>query len=889
MLGFVTWTVCAYRAERTAFMKKTKWLLLLVSILGLGLSAAPARSADEVTQPYVVLVGIDKFDDEQILPRKNAEADAKALYDLFVSKDHLGDDTKHIKLLLGTPDKKRPSETATRANILKAIKWMGSTPTRDDLVVFAFIGQGGPIGDRVCFFAKDSTFKNRAKDAVAAGDLEHALDALKSQRFVAFIDANFLGFKAVGKEPLPDANPSDLFRVFLGKEDAQGNNPSRVAFLANSGTKPSLTLEKSGILTQAVVQGLKGKADVEGYEPDGVITVEELAKYVRKELPDLARKHGKTDEEKSQFPIILEGQNTNFVVDLNPAAHPKAVDRLNSFEKLARQHKLAKEIAEEGHNLLSRMPKLEAQQSLRKVYQKFAEGKLEVTAFQTERKSVLDTMLISERDANNYAIMVMRAAKVVRQGFVKDVNQGQLIDYAVRGLYKHLNEKMPSSIKDRLDTVKSLKEVDLLKLLADARQHLGKREDLANGKDITHSLHPMLNKLDKHTDYIDPETLTRLEQDIRGHFSGIGVQIRKNNLKDQLQVVTPIKGSPAYKAKIWAGDMITTIVREVDSNGKKLDPPEIIPTKGMTTEEAVKKILGKEGTRVKLIVEREGEMKPLEFNLLRGKVEVETVLGHKRTSEDSWNYVIDPENKICYVRLSQFSHNTARDLERVMKELSKVGVKGFILDLRFNPGGLLDSAVKISDLFIDDGLIVTIRPRSGPETSYVGKADGSYLTFPMVCLVNGHSASASEIVSAALQDHGRAIIIGSRSYGKGSVQTIHPFDTGGRLKLTTATFWRPSNRNLNRASTNGRDEDEWGVTPDAGFTLKIPTKELNDLQDHQRDREIIHRPDKRNGNGNGNGSGDPRVEFRDRQLDMALEYLRGQIKSGAKVARKKAG
>src|SRR4029077_1932733 len=128
-----------------------------------------------------------------------------------------------------------------------------------------------------------------------------------------------------------------------------------------------------------------------------------------------------------------------------------------------------------------------------------------------------------------------------------------------------------------------------------------------------------------------------------------------------------------------------------------------------------------------------------------------SVLGNKRNADDSWNYVIDPENKICYVRLTQFSANTARDLENVMKKLSKAGIKGFILDLRFNPGGLLDSSVKISDLFIEDGLIVSIGPRNGPETAYIGKADGSYPAFPMVCLINGHSASASEIVSACLQ------------------------------------------------------------------------------------------------------------------------------------------
>jgi carboxyl-terminal processing protease len=242
--------------------------------------------------------------------------------------------------------------------------------------------------------------------------------------------------------------------------------------------------------------------------------------------------------------------------------------------------------------------------------------------------------------------------------------------------------------------------------------------------------------------------------------------------------------------------------------------------------------------------------------------------------------VIDPENKICYVRLTQFSANTAHDLERLMKTLHSQGIKGFILDLRFNPGGLLDGAVRISDLFIDDGMIVTIRPRNGPETSYIGKSDGSYTAFPMVCLVNGGSASASEIVSACLQDHGRAIIIGSRSYGKGSVQTIHPFDTGGRLKLTTATFWRPSGRNLNRASTSGKEEDEWGVTPDSGYIIKISSKELGDLQDAQRESEIIHRP----------GyvpPPDSKVEFKDRQLEAALKYLRDEIKAPTKVTMSK--
>ncbi len=851
-------------------MSKIRLAARLVGFLLLGVGAAPALAADEPAHTYAVIVGIDRYADPQILPRPHAEADAKALYDLATSEDYLGANPKNVRLLLGAPDGQRPSDRATRANILAALKWLGQTATKDDLCLVAVIGQGAPLGERSCYFAADSTFKNRAKDAVASGDIMHDLDKLKSQRFLALVDVHFLGFNS-GKEPAPEPNHTNFYREFYGAEDAKGNNPSRVLFLANSGLKPSLHLQDHGIFTQVLLDGLKGKADQEGYEPDGAITIGELVKYVRKELPNLARTHGKTDDEKGQQPLIVEGQASDFVVGHNPAVFPRARARLEKFDKMIQDQKLPKELAEEGHNFLSRMPKLEGQQKLRQAYQKFVDGGLELAALQNERQAILRDMQIDEADARYFAKMVLHAATVVRQDYVKEANAGQLVESAVSGLYKHLNEKMPSTIRDQLKNAKDLKEDDLRKLLVEARTHLGKREDLANGQDITYALHSMLSKLDRHTDYIDPETLVRMKVEISGRFTGIGVQIRRNNTRDQLQVVTPIKGSPAFKAGIKAGDIITTIVREEGSDGKPLPAAEVLPTKGMTTEEAVKKILGREGTKVKLILERQGEEKPITVELIRAFVEVETVLGNKRNPDASWDYVIDPENKICYVRLTQFSETSYRDLNRVMRELhKKVGIKGFVLDLRFNPGGLLDTAVKICDLFIDDGLIVTIRPRKGQEISYLGKSDGSYTTFPMVCLINGGSASASEIVSACLQDHHRAIVVGWRSYGKGSVQTIHGFPTGGKLKLTTATFWRPNGKNLNRASTSGRDDDEWGVSPDAGFAVKLSAKELNDLQDQQRDQEIIRGPNARPSTESKNG-------FQDRQLEAAVKYLREQI------------
>lgn len=840
-------------------------------------SALPLRAEETQSKAYVVLVGISRYEDPQIKPRPHAETDVKALYDLFTAKKYLGVEKDHIRLLLGTQDAKRHSEPATRENILKELKWAAQSAGRNDLVVFAFIGQGGPLGDRTCYFGTDSTFKDRTKNAVAAPEIEHALEKLKSQRLCVLVDVNFKGFDA-GPAGTLEPSRTNLFKEFLGS-DEENVPPGRVVFLATDGFTQSIDVKDMGLFAKVVVDALKGAADKEGYEADGVVTVDELAEYLNKELPKLAKQVGKTKEEKDQQHHVLGSRSSNFVLTYDPEARPKVTDRLANLAKLATEGAISKDLAEEGATLLSRMPKLKAYQELRKTYQKLADGSLTAEQFTKDRKKVLDGMKLKRSAALAWASKVIQATQVVKEGYVKEVNQGELVAWAVRGLFRQLDEKIPPEIKDRLDKAKNLNEEDLTSLLADVRERLGQREDLENHKDIDFALQRMLSHLDPHTTYIDPETLLRFHQETQGKFTGIGIQINKNTAKDMLQVITPIKGSPAYKAGLKAGDIVTTIIREEDSNGHKLDKPEVISTKGLSTNDAVKKILGKKDTKVKLAVEREGADKPLEFEITRDTVEVETVLGNKRQDNDEWDYYIDHDSKIAYVRLTTFARNTARDLSRVINRLEKMGIKGLILDLRFNPGGLLTSAVDISDMFIDDGLIVTIRPRVGREVPYPGETPGSHLSFPMVVLVNGYSASGSEIVAACLQDHKRAIIIGERSYGKGSVQNIQPFEQG-ELKMTTASFWRPNGKNLNKTSSS-KEEDDWGVRPDKGFEVKLGPKERHLLAEQQRDAEIIQRHDV--------PTPEAKPEFDDPQLKKGLEYLRGQIRMAAKAPTKKAG
>jgi C-terminal peptidase prc len=889
-------------------------------LLTLGLASRVAADIPQETakkpRTFAIIVGISEYADKQIKPRPHAEADAKALYDLVTDAKYLGIPAEDARLLLGKEDDKRGGKKATRAAFLDALKWVAKEACPTDMVLLAFIGQGGPVGetgDRRCYFLADSTFKNRNKDAVAAEEIYDILKKQKSQKFCSFIDIDFKGFKDEGSahaiaEPTLGKAP---YREFLGDDGSDDHLPlpGHVVFLATNGLSTSLDLDKEGhgLFTKLLVDGLKGAADKEGYEPDGLVTVDELERYINKELPDLARRFGKTKKEKEQYHIVLVGPSAHFVLTTNPSAIKANTDRLAQFDEVVKTNKILARYAQEdgARALLERMPHLKKRQELRKAYQGFIDKKLNMARFKAERKEILASMELNRAEAVLFASKVMEAIDVIKEEYVKRVDTDKMVVWGVRELYDALEEKLPADIEKDLKNASSMSERQLRELLARARLHLKKREDLDNQKDLNITLLRMLHKLDPHTTYIDPETKKRFDDDIAGNFTGIGVQISKDTNTDQLLVVTPIKGAPAYRVQtplskgtpsyrpgLWAGDVITTIIREVDSEGNPLSKPEHIPTKGLTLSKAVKLILGKADTKVTLTVQREGVEKPFNVDINRGRVEVESVLGAKRRSDDSWDYVIDRKNKIGYIRLNTFARTSFRDMEAVMKNLvEKHDIKGFVLDLRYNPGGLLDIAIKVTDLYIDDGVIVSIHPRGGPEkaTKFYGRHQDSLLDFPMVCLVNGNSASGSEIVSAALQDHRRAIIIGERSYGKGSVQNIRDFDIidpssrevkKAEIKLTTAAFRRPNGENLNKASTSGRDDEKWGVVPDK--IIKLTTREDRDLREHLRKQEVIERPDRR-------GQDKTAKEFKDRQLDAALEYLRGQIKLSRRAASRNQG
>ena len=289
----------------------------------------------------------------------------------------------------------------------------------------------------------------------------------------------------------------------------------------------------------------------------------------------------------------------------------------------------------------------------------------------------------------------------------------------------------------------------------------------------------MLSELDPHTNFLPPEVYKEFESETSGEFGGLGIEITLQN--DILTVISPIEDTPAWEAGIQAGDKI------VEINGES--------TKGLSLAEAAQRMRGKKGSKVRMGIFREGFEKPKEFAVARGTVKLKSV---KFT---------ELEEGYGYIRLTSFIENSATDFEKVLKEMQKrsKNIKGLVVDLRRNPGGLLDQAVRISDLFLEEGVIVSTIGRNKREKEVLyAKKEGTYSGFPVIVLVNEYSASASEIVAGALQDNKRALIMGQQTFGKGSVQSVVKLGDGSGLKLTVARYYTPSGKSIQSV----------GITPD---------------------------------------------------------------------------
>jgi carboxyl-terminal processing protease len=369
-----------------------------------------------------------------------------------------------------------------------------------------------------------------------------------------------------------------------------------------------------------------------------------------------------------------------------------------------------------------------------------------------------------------------------------------------------------------------------------------------DSKLVESAINGMLAGLDPHSSYMDPKSFRDMQVQTRGEFGGLGIEV---TMEDGLvKVVAPIDETPAAKAGVMANDIITHLDDEA--------------VQGLTLNQAVEKMRGPVNTKIKLRIMRKGADKPIEVTIVRDVIRVKSVRSHNE-GED-----------VGYIRVTQFNEQTTEGLKKAISDLTtQLGaekVKGFVLDLRNNPGGLLDQAISVSDAFLDKGEIVSTRGRNAEETQRFNARPGDLTKGkPLIVLINGGSASASEIVAGALQDHKRATLIGTRSFGKGSVQTIIPLGAGnGALRLTTARYYTPSGRSIQAK----------GITPDIEVLQEVPD-DLKARTDSKGEASLRGHLKAEGSEESGSQSYVPPDEKDDRALTRALDLLRGATTDAA--------
>ena len=409
------------------------------------------------------------------------------------------------------------------------------------------------------------------------------------------------------------------------------------------------------------------------------------------------------------------------------------------------------------------------------------------------------------------------------------------------------------------DKLLAIVEQQMPQLLDEIVQQIERNyiQEVDRGELMETAIRAIVGKLDARSAFLrtnDMEFLSATElKDLNIHLeqkvAGIGVVLKADATGDVV-VQKPLPGSPAFEGGLRAEDRIVTI------DGTAL------PSNQLAT--AIQLLRGPVGTAVTIGVKRKGSEDVQEISLVRNTIRLPSVLGERPKPDNTWDFMLDDEKKIGYVRLNYIGKQSEAEMRSALDDLKARGMKALIFDLRNAPGGMLDGAVAISDLFLESGRIVTVKSRK-EETAYDARPEGTFSGFPIALLVNQKTASAAEIIAGCLQDHRRAVVIGERTFGQGIVRSLFQLKSGvGALKLPIAAYYRPSGRSVNRYP-DSKDSDDWGVRPDAGYEVALTEEEFQQYEKDRAARDTL------------SSETTPNADFHDRQLQKALECVQAQL------------
>jgi len=466
--------------------------------------------------------------------------------------------------------------------------------------------------------------------------------------------------------------------------------------------------------------------------------------------------------------------------------------------------------------------------------------------------------------AEQFTQQLARVIRVIADRYYYEIDSGELLRWAVNGLYERRNKIVPDEIAERLEKAsnpdrKEVKDV-LTAVAGDSDDDLRWCADIACER--------LLGRLDGRTELHNHDFIL-YGISPRGD---IGVRVATDAKTRLPRVVYPYRNGAAYKAGIRSGDVITEIRR---LTGNVSSPVKTVSaTAGMSITQVNQALRGRAGTEVTLEIRRNGAPELLTFTMTREAAEEESVFGVRRTPDDRWDHCLDAQRQVGYLRLSRFVPPTHDEFSRALDTLQQQGAKGLVLDLRRCEGGLIDTGTKIAATFLGDAPLYTIRSR-GQKEPFDGRegvpAGIKTLKIPVACLVDGKTNKMSEVVAACLQDNKRSIIIGERTAGNTYLSSLLRVGSGQLLRVTCSVFYSPNGKKLDRIHPPGKPSDEWGVTPDKGFELALTAKERDQLRAHFENQLVIPPPGQ---------AKEQAPAFKDRQLEMAVEYLRSKIRSG---------